>query len=222
MEVIEAIGSRKSIRGYKPDPVPQEILRNILEIAARSPSSNNTQPWEVAVITGEVLNNIKRDIMEAEASGVQPHPYVGRAAFEGAYKKRQVDLAIQLFELMGIAREDREKRAWWEQLGRHYFDAPATMIIYIDKSLKGPLSILDIGSFTHGICLAAWSYGLGTCIMNQAVFYPEVVTKFTHIPESKQQLIGIAIGYPDWNFPANNIKTPRVPVDNFASWHGFD
>ncbi|MFC1904296.1 nitroreductase family protein [Chloroflexota bacterium] len=222
MDVTEAIVKRKSIRGYKPDPVPKEVLREILEIASRSPSANNTQPWEVVVITGEVLENIKRGNAEMEASGIAPHPYVGRAAFEGIYKQRQVDVAIQLYELMGIAREDREKRAHWEQRGRHYFDAPVALILYIDKSLKGPLSILDIGSFIHAICLTAWSYGLGTCVMNQAVFYPEVVSKFAHLPESKHLIIGISIGYPDWDFPANKIQTTRESVENFVTWHGFD
>ncbi|MFC1905150.1 nitroreductase, partial [Chloroflexota bacterium] len=203
-------------------PVPKEVLRKILEIASRSPSALNTQPWEVAVVTEEVLKNLSQSNMEMDASGATPNRDLPFFIYEDRYKQRQVELGVQMFELMGITREDREKRVQWGQRGRRYFDAPAAILVYIDRSLKGALSLIDIGIFIQTICLTAWSYGLGTCIMNQSLDFPEVVRKFTHIPESKQILICITIGYPDWDYPANKIATKREPVDNFVTWHGFE
>ena len=220
MDVIEAIRARKSIRGYKPDPVPKEVLRKVLDTAIRSPSSLNTQPWEITVLAGEVLDSIKRGNIEKLASGTLPNPDIGGKPYEGVYRERQVGLAKQLFGLMGIAREDKEARARWMERGFRFFDAPAAVIISVDKSL-GEYSMFDIGAISQTICLAALKYGLGTCIANQGVMYPDVVRRFAGIPESKRIVISIAIGYPDWDFPANKLESTREPVENVATWHGF-
>ena len=222
MDVIEAIRTRKSIRGYKTDPVPKEILKEILDVAARAPSSMNTQPWEVAIITGEVLDNIKRSNIEMLMSGTMPNPDMPGEAYEGVYRQRQVDVAVQLFQLMGIAREDKERKAEWMQRGFRFFDAPAAIILSVDRSLNESRSLFDIGTISQTICLTALNYGLGTCIEGQGVMYPEVVRKYAGIPESKRILICIAIGYPDWDFPANKVESKREPVESIATWCGFD
>lgn len=222
MDIIETLRSRKSIRGYKPDPVPKEILKEILEIASRSPSAKNAQPWEITVVAGEVLEQIKRGNLEMLASGAIPNPDVPYKDFHGVYKGRQVALAIQLFELMGIDRKDRDKRAAWNQRGLRFFDAPAAIILTVDTSLDKSATQFDLGIITHAICLAALNYGLGTCINGQAIMYPEVVRKFTGIPKSKRITMSIAIGYPDWDFPANKLESKREPVESITSWYGFD
>jgi len=221
MDIIDAIRSRKSIRGYKPAPVPKEILREILDIAIRAPSGMNTQPWEITVITGEVLNNVRKGNIEMLNCGATPNPETPHKLFEGEYRQRQVDLAIDIFKLMGITREDKEKRAEWTQRGFRFFDAPAAIILSMDRSLdESAISTLDIGAISQTICLAALNYGLGTCIEDQGILFPEIVRMFTDIPESKRIIIGIAIGYPDWDFPANKQETTREPVDSVVTWYG--
>jgi len=222
MDVVEAIRTRKSIRGFRPDPVPKEILRDILDIATRAPSSMNTQPWEIIVIAGEVLENIKRGNIEMLESGALPNPNVSVQPFEGVYRQRQVDLAIQIFQLMDIAREDKAKRAEWMKRGFRFFDAPAAFILSVDKALKPWWELFDFGAISQTICLAALKYGLGTCIEDQGVMYPEVIRKYTGIPESKRIIICIPIGYPDWDFPANRLESKREPVEAIATWCGFD
>lgn len=221
MDVVEAIRARKSIRGYKPDPVPREILREIVDISLRTPSGMNTQPWEITVITGDVLDKISKGNIEMVNLGVAPHPEAPHKRFEGEYRQRQVDLAINIFKLMDITREDKEKRAQWSQRGNRFFDAPAAIILSMDKSLDGSaMSLFDIGAIMQTICLAALKYGLGTCIEDQGIMFPEVVRKHTGIPESKRIMMSIAIGYPDWDFPANKLETTREPVDNVITWCG--
>jgi len=221
VDIIEAIRSRTSIRMFKPDPVPQEVLREILEIAARAPSSMNTQPWEITVVSGDVLDKIKQGNLEKLASGAAPERDTASRPYEGVYRQRQVDLAIQIFQLMGIAREDREKRTQWMQRGFRFFDAPAAIILSADDSLGDSSVQFDLGSISQTICLAALNYGLGTCIEGQGVTYASVLREFTGIPEAKRIIMCIAIGYPDRDFPANRLETTREPVAGFTTWCGF-
>ena len=222
MDVIEAIRSRKSIRGFKPDPVPKDVLNEVLDASGRAPSSMNTQPWEITVVAGKALDSIKRENIEMLTSGTMPGPNMPGQAAEGVYRQRQKDLGIQLFQLMGIAREDTEKRAEWSQRGFRFFDAPAAIILSVDESLHEAAPLFDIGTITQTICLAALNYGLGTCIEGQGVMYPDVVRKHTGIAESKRIIICIAIGYPDWDFPANKVESNREPVEGIVTWCGFD
>ena len=222
MDIPEAIRARKSIRGYKPDPVPREILREIINIASRAPSAMNTQPWEITVVTRKVLDNIKQGNIDMVSSGTTLEPAVRSKPFEGKYRQRQVELAIQLFGLMGIAREDRVKRVEWWQRGFRFFDAPVAIILSVDRSLEEARSQFDIGTLAQTICLTALNYGLGTCIEDQGVTFPEIVRRFAHIPESQRIVTSIAIGYPNRDFPANRLESKREPVDEIVTWYGFD
>lgn len=224
MDIVEAIRARKSIRGFKPDPVEKSIIKEILEIAVRAPSAMNTQPWEFFVIAGDVLNNMRKVLVEKLNSGaaMKPDHLVVGWPQQSIYRDRQVGLAKQLFSLMEIQREDKVKRAWWLERGFRFFDAPAAIIIVTDKSLSESGPLVDIGAVTQSICLAALKYGLGTCIEDQGVLYPEVARELAGIPDSKRIMISIAMGYPDWDFPANKVVSAREPVDNITAWVGFD
>jgi len=224
MDVTEAVKKRKSIRGYKPDPVPKEILEQILDFASRTPSAMNTQPWEFTVLAGDVLENARRSNVELLNSGTPPNPehVVVDWPRESIYRQRQVDLAKQLFKLMDIPREDKEKRAKWMERGFRYFDAPTVIILSVDRCLSESGPLIDIGAVMQTICLIALHFGLGTCIEDQGVTYPQVLRKYAHIPDSKRIIMAIAIGYPDWDFPANKVETEREPINNITAWLGFD
>jgi nitroreductase len=221
MDLIEAIKSRKSIRGYKPDPVPKEVLKEILEVSSRAPSSMNTQPWELTIIAGEVIEKIRQANIEKLSSGEVPKPDVVRGErYTDKYRERQVAIGIQLFQLMNIAREDREKRIEWMKRGFRFFDAPSAIILSIDESM-GEVAQFDLGAIAQTISLTALNYGLGTCIQGAGIMYPDVIRKFTGIPESKKINICLTIGYPDWNFPANKVQSEREPIENFTTWCGI-
>ncbi len=222
MEVLEALRTRKSIRGYKADPVPKEIIAKVLEVATRAPSTMNTQPWQITVIAGKVLDKIREDNIKALNVGTTSVREIIRQPFEGIYRKRQVDLAVQIFQLMGIARQDKEKRADWMMRGFRYFDAPTAIILSLDKSLNLTLALCDIGVLCQSICLAALEFGLGTCIEDQGILFPDVLRKWAGIPESSLPIMCLAIGYPNWDFPANKLRTPREALDNNTRWRGFE
>jgi nitroreductase len=224
VNIIEAIRTRKSIRDFTADPVPQHILRKIIEVAVRAPSAENSQPWEFTIVAGDILDTIRKTNIEKLKSRALPHPDLAAEGLprDSVYRRRQIEIAKQLFGLMDIPREDLEKRDRWMELGFRYFNAPAAIIISVDRSLSYPRPIFDIGSATQNICLAALNYGLGTCIANQGITYPEVLHEFANIPESKRIVISIAIGYPNWDFPANKVVSEREPVENITTWVGFD
>jgi len=222
LDILEALRTRKSIRGYKTDPVPKEIISKVLEVATRAPSAMNTQPWQITVIAGKVLDEIRQENIKALHAGTMSAQEIIRKPFEGIYRKRQVDLAIQIFQLMGIGREDKEKRAQWMMRGFRYFDAPAAIVLSLDKSMNSTLALCDIGILCQSICLAALEFGLGTCIEDQGILFPDILRKLSGIPESSLPIMCLAIGYPDWEFPANKLVTPREALDKNISWYGFE
>ncbi len=223
MEVIEAIKQRKSIRDFKTDPVPKKILKEILQIASRAPSAENTQPWKFTIIAGDVLENLRQANLAKLQSGLPPNPEweVVHWPRDSVYRRRQVEIAKQIFRLMDIPREDKAKRASWMERGFRYFNAPAAIIITMDRSLPESRPLLDIGAVMQNICLVALAYHLDTCIANQGVMYPDVLRRIAGIPSSQKLVTSIAIGYANRNFPANAVASPREPIENITTWCGF-
>lgn len=223
MDLKDAIRKRISVRGYKKDPVPAKILSEIIEASLRSPSAMNVQPWEITVVTGEPLAQICRENMALLQGGKMPGADLGHAKpYEGVHKDRQRALGFELYGLLGIARDDKEKRNEWMMTGFRAFDAPAVIIVSADENLETRLAASDIGGLIQTICLVALEHGLGTCINGQGILFPDVVRKATGIPVSKKMYICIAIGYPDWDHPANKLISTRESLENVVSWVGFE
>jgi len=226
MDITEAIRSRKSIRAFKPDLVPQAILKEILELALRAPSWANTQPWEFIVASGKPLEEIKQAYINKAAEPAHPDLAAPRG-FPEPYNSRRRPVGIKLFEAKGIAREDREARRQWYAQGLRLFGAPCVIYILIDRAFyfQGEAlnvwPVFDCGAVAENIMLLATKYQLGTIPEIQAVLYPEVLRKALAIPESKLIVLGIAIGYPDWDDPVNKFRSDREPLDKVTTWHGF-
>jgi nitroreductase len=228
MDIIEAIHERKSIRAFKSDPVPKAILKEIMELALRAPSYDNTQPWEFAIATGTKLEEIRQAFVE-KAAAEEPNPDIPLVReFPQPYDTRRRVLGRKVLELKGISREDKGKRLWWLLQGLRSFGAPCVVYIYVDRSfyLQGDRlniwPVFDCGLVADNIMLLAIKYGLGTVPQIQAVAYPDVLRKVLGIPDSKLIVVGMAIGYADWDDPVNQLRSEREPLDNVSIWHGFD
>lgn len=220
MNIGKVIEERMSIRKFTPDPVPEETIMKILEIAAHAPSAMNTQPWEFAVLTGETLERAKQMNIEKLRAKEKPQPEHTVMGWppDSIFRRRQIDLAKQIFQLMKIEREDTAGRARWLERGFRYFDAPAVIIIMVDRVLSESGPLLDCGAVMQNICLAALDYDLGTCVEDQGLKYPQALREIAGIPDSKRIVIAIAIGYPDEAFPANGLETTREPIESITTW----
>jgi len=229
MDLVEAINQRKSIRAFKSAPVPKEILREIMELAQRAPSWGNTQPWEFAIATGKKLEEIRQGFVEKATTAAADNPDIPRPrGFSQPYDTRYRALGRKVLELKGISREDREKRMRWILQGLRSFEAPCVIYIYIDRTLyqQGDMlniwPLFDCGLVAENIMLLATAQGLGTVAQIQTVLYPDVLRKVLGIAASKLIVLGIAVGYPDWSDPVNQLRSEREPLDNVSTWHGFD
>jgi len=224
MDYEEIAQDRRSIRGYKTDPIPREILEEIIHIAKHAPSSMNTQPWHFHVLTGEPLERIRKGNTEKMMAGSSVDREIKlNHGYEGPHRERQIEIAVQLFEAMGIARDDKERRMDWVMRGFRQFDAPVSIVITVDKALADDtIAHFDCGAATYGLVLAAWSKGIGSVINGQGIMQSSVVRENANIPEDQVIMTCVAMGYPDESFVANDVKSLRSPNDKVASFIGFD
>lgn len=222
MDVAEAIKTRKSIRAFKPDPVPQDVIRDIIEQAQRAPSWADTQPWEFAIVTGAKLKAIQEGFIER---GMQdPTSEVARPyEFPEPYMAR----------IRALAPKDRKEMTEDEMKERmlinfKHYGSTTCIYLLVDKTIiyqdKGVnvWSMYDSGSAVQNIMLLAVSKGLGTIAQAQAVVYPDIIRKHVAIPANKLIALGIAIGYPDKDDPGHQMDTAREPLDKIATFYGFD
>jgi nitroreductase len=224
MDYEKIAQDRRSIRGYKTDPIPREILEEIIHIAKHAPSSMNTQPWHFHVLTGEPLERIRKGNTEKMMAGSSVDREIKlNHGYEGPHRERQIEIAVQLFEAMGIARDDKERRLDWVMRGFRQFDAPVSIVITVDKALADDtIAHFDCGAATYGLVLAAWSKGIGSVINGQGIMQSSVVRENANIPEDQVIMTCVAMGYPDETFVANDVKSRRSPNDKVASFIGFD
>lgn len=219
MELKEAIRSRRSIRGYSRKSVPLEIIKEIISNARWAPSWGNTQPWEIIVATGESSKRFKEKNKELLLSGKPANPHISMPqSWPKKLKQRYKNLGKSVLRSLGIDRQDHAARL--EHFGHMFalFEAPALVLITIDKELSLEYAMLDVGIFLQTFCLLAHDKGLGTCILAVSVSYPEFVQEIFSIPEDKLLVIGVALGWPDSNDPINRFKRERGSIEEFVRW----
>lgn len=221
MELLEAVKSRQSIRAYKPIPVTKDILAQIIEVARWAPSGSNTQPWEFFILGGDVLERLKDALQQRFLARVEPNPDIPITSLPDVYRGRRIELVSSLYSALNIAREDREERQKWYLKMMRAFEAPNVILVTTEADTSDGWVMFNIGAVTQTIALVALEFGLGTCIEGALVQYPDVVREVASIPASKKLVIGIAIGYPDWDMPENKFRSSRVPVEELVFWRGL-
>jgi len=224
VEFEEVVIGRRSIRGYRPDPVPKEVIREIVALAIRAPSSMNTQPWHLHVVTGQPLDKIREGNTERNLAGVPASREIRmHGPYEGIHRDRQKKIAAQLFEAMDIEWTDKEKRHDWVMRGFRQFDAPVSIVVTFDKTLENnDIAIFDCGAIVNCLVNAAWSKGLGCVINGQGIMQSPVVREYACIPDDEIIMSCVAMGYPADDFPANDVISRRRPVDEVVNFVGCD
>ena len=221
ISVDEAITTRKSVRAFKPDPVPLATLKHILDVAARAPSGTNIQPWKVYALTGAEKARMSEAVLKRrEAGPARPEfSYYPKKWFE-PYLARRRKVGWDLYSLLGIARDN--KPGMWAQFGRNYlfFDAPVGLFFTFHRDLELG-TWLDMGMFIQSVMIAARGQGLHTCPQAAWIEYPETVGAVLGLSPEEQLVCGMSLGYADDGAVVNTLATERVPAEEFAIFRGF-
>ncbi len=221
-DVFAAARSRRSIRAYKPDPVPLQLLRDIVELGRHAPSGSNIQPWRVHVLTGSTLQRVGSAIQSAFLSDEPGHQrdydYYTDPVFE-PYLKRRRECGWGLYGTLGIGRGEHEKSKAYRASNYTFFGAPAGLVFTIERKLeKG--SWLDYGMFLQTLMLAARAKGLHTCAEASIASYPDVVRRELSLSNDWVVICGMAMGYADNTAVVNTFQPSRIALDEYAIFVG--
>ena len=202
---------RKSVRAFRPDPLPRETLDRLFAAAQHAPSWCNVQPWRVVVTAPPRTAELAEALVAAARSGLPQAEVPFPIDYPSPHKEHRVACGKALYQAMGIARDDKQGRydAWL----RNYelFDAPHAAIVSCDRRL-GPYAYVDVGVWLGYVLSAAAALGVDTCPMASVAAYPAPLRRLLPIAETDVILFGIALGRADLRAPANAGRTTREPV----------
>jgi nitroreductase len=217
--VEEALLSRRSIRAFLPRPVPEAMLRRLLEVARWAPSGSNIQPWKVHVLTGKSLTRLSEAMIAAARNGesqkMEYHYYAPQ--WREPFLARRRACGFGLYAAMGIARDDRAGRQRAQERNYRFFDAPAGMLFWIPSDLEHG-SWMDYGMFIYTIALAARGFGLSTIAQGALGEYPHVAHAMFGVGADYKLIGGMSIGWADPDAPVNRFQPDRIDVDEFTTW----
>ena len=212
MSLVEAIYTRRSVRGYLDKQVPADVLERIFEIAQQAPSNCNVQPWKVYVASGALRDRIREELVKRVTNRVPPNPdYEYRGDFKDEYRTRQVECAVALYSKMGIGRDDKEGRMRALLRNFELFDAPYVGFIGMHPDF-GTTVATDVGMYAQTLMLTMTAFGLHSCPMGAMRNYPDLVRECFDIQDDTRILFGICFGYEDPAVDANACRTTRDPV----------
>jgi len=219
METTTCVQERRTIRKFLSDPVPKDVIEDIISKALWAPSWGNTQPWEFMVVSGTLMEQFKAENRNALMSGAHSKPDIQMPEeWPESLKARYKDVGRTLFDSLSIAREDVEARTNYYGDMFNIFDAPAMLLVLLDKNLLLEYAMLDVGLFLQTFMLLACDRGLGTAALAASVHFPQVARKLLPIPEDKHLAIGAAIGWPDKSEAVNNFQRKRASVEELVTW----
>jgi nitroreductase len=215
MDLIKAIHERKSIRAFKPDPIPKEKIEAVLNLAIHAPSAINLQPWEFIVLTGEEKERLSRRLVKAYGEkkiscgpdAVKPLPKTF-----GKRGAKTLEAMNPFFKEMGVQSDQ-----FINEGSCRFYGAPVVVLICLDDSFS-KARLVDIGAVLGYLVLAAHELGMGTCPIGLILAYEDEIKDLLNIPENKNVVIGVALGYPDWESPINRFKSFREDLDKFIKW----
>ena len=223
MDVREAVVSRYSCRAFRPDPVPEKVVREIIQAAARAPSAGNMQPWFVYALAGQRLEQLKAlmatresELPIGEGTDYQIYP----SPMTEPYRSRRFQVGEMLYNSLGIVREDKPAR--YRQYARNFqfFDAPVGLFVARERS-HGVAQWADIGGFLQSVMVIARGYGLDTCAQQAWVSFHRTIREFLSMPDHLMLYTGMSLGYADESAAINRWRAPRMDVADFLVADGF-
>ena len=219
MESEDVIRGRRSIRAYTTEPVADDLVRDILDQARWAPSSQNTQPWRVWVLTGDALERFKAAFKvavareEAETPDLAWSPPEDWPAAFPARVAENLERRVQALEASG---EDPGPAASLARMA-DCFGAPVLLVVGFEGALA-PAAAYDVGSFVQTVCLAAHDRGLGTCQCATLTGYPGLLRDLLPGAHGARLVVAVTLGWPDREAPINIYRRPRAPLEELVVW----
>jgi nitroreductase len=222
MRVSEAVAERRSVRGYLDRPVEPELIRRLLESAARAPSGGNLQPWHIDVVGGAKLDELRAIMAEKIAAGfVEAAEYdIYPRELVEPYRTRRFEIGEALYATMSIAREDKAARRREFASNFRFWGAPVALFCTVDRRM-GPPQWSDLGMFLQTFMLLAVEAGLATCAQECWAIYPVTIRGFLNTPDDRMLFCGMSVGFEDRAVPANALRSERAPLTEWTEFRGF-
>lgn len=219
-DVLESLlRERWSCRAYRDEQVPQDTIERMLEIAQRSASWCNTQPWKLIVTRGEATDRFREALLAAADANPGAHDtdFPPPTGFTGVYRDRRRESGWQLYDAVGIAKGDREASAAQARENFRFFGAPHTAVLTTDAEL-GVYGAVDTGLYIGSLLLAAQALGLGAVPQAAIAFYAPAVREHFSIPDDRKILAGVSFGFADEDAAVNGYRTSRAPLSEVVEW----
>lgn len=215
----EVVSTRRSVRGFRPDAVPRDVLEEVFALAQRAPSNCNVQPWQVFVASGDRCRQLSVAMTTCADAGDFGDPEDLMDTFEGAHRKLQVECAAEMYGHMGVARDDMPARVRAARRNFELFDAPHVAIVCMRKRY-GLGVALDVGMYVQTLMLALWSRGIGSCAQASLRQYPTLIRKQLGIDSDLRVMCGLSLGYEDATVPANRTRQRRESLATNVTFIG--
>ncbi len=219
MNIDEAIKTRVSIRAFKPDPVPEQLVRDILDVARFAPSGGNLQPWKVIAVSGAERDAVVA-LAQANLPGAEDDRPVYPADLWEPYRSRRYKVGEDMYALLGIGRDNKPARFMHLAQNFQFFGAPVALFFVIDKGM-GHGQWAHLGMFMQSVALAALERGVHSCMQEAWARMRIPLAQHFALPETEMIYCGMALGYADMTKPVNTLRSDRASVDEFATFKGF-
>ena len=212
LSLEDAIRERRSVRGFLPDPVPQELMDKVFELAQWAPSGTNIQPWQVYVASGALRDSMRDELIRRAEARQQAKPdHMDKGKLGEPWRERRRDCAKALYSAMDIDWGDKEGRGRAAFRNFELFDAPHVAFLCMDE-VFGKNSAADVGMYAQTLMLSLTAHGLASCAQGTMGHYPDLIRETFYLDPSVKILFGISFGYEDTTVPANNARTTRASL----------
>ena len=214
---LNIVANRRSMRAFKPDPVPRAVIEAVMGGAQQAPSNCNTQPWFVHVATGDTLEQLRATLPTQFAAGEMAldFPYDGQ--YDGVYKERQYASATALYDALGISRDEKAARNDWFMRNFTFFDAPAVAFFTLPSQF-GLREACDLGMYAQTVMLGLVAHGLGSCPQTSLGFMANVIRPALGLGDHEKLMFGLSFGYPT-EMPVNQVQTERAALHDVVTFH---
>ena len=216
----DVVRERHSVRSFLPQPVPEALLRSVLEDAQRSPSNCNTQPWQTHIVSGATRDALSKAILAADDAGqLTPDFSFDTHDFHGIYHDRAKAQGAAYYQAIGVKREAYEQRRDASRRNLEFFGAPHVALLFMPEAGDNVRVAGDIGMYAQTLLLSLTAHGLGGIPQTMLGFYADTIREMLGISPAMKLLFGISLGYPDREHRANQYRIEKAPLEESVIFH---